>query len=572
MNKHRFTRQASFNYIINKMKSIEIYCENNGQYKDYQMGTSLSEIAEDMNIQTDFPLCGALVNNQVKDLAFNIVKPKNIRFIDYSDPNGLRIYIRSLFFVLYASVKELYPRAVLKIDHSISNGYYCEIENLGKEISPEVVDNIKKRMTLLIEKDLPFTRKGMQMEKILNEYKNAGLFDKIRLYKEKGFLYSNVYYLNGHPNYLHGNLLPSTGILKMFDIEMFSEGLFLRIPSMHIYGQLCDFVHQDKLFDIFQQHKEWGSILNVSDIGQLNGIVAEGKGGDVIKISEALHEKKIAEIAAYVNERTPNIKLIFIAGPSSSGKTTFSKRLAVQLAVCGIRSFAISLDNYFVDREHTPTDKNGNYDFEALNAIDLEFFNKQLKQILNGEKIELPKFDFHTGKRFFDNDFITLQDKQVLIIEGIHALNPELIPSIDKTVTFKLFISALTCISIDDQTPISTTDNRIIRRMIRDSKYRGYSALDTIRRWPSVGAGEEKNIFPHQENADMMFNTALLYEMAVLKKYAEPLLKTVPENEPEYAEALRLQKLLDYFSPISEDEIPPTSLIREFLGGSSFDY
>lgn len=554
------------------MRKIEIYCENNNQYKEYPLGTTLSQVAADMKIEMKFPICGALVNNKVRELSFDIVKPKNIRFIDYSSSDGQRIYIRSLFFLLYAAVREVFPNGKLKIDHAISRGFYCELDNLDDSFCDGCVSKIKQRMQELAEADLPFQRVGKQMDKVLTEYTEAGLNDKVKLYESTGWLYSYVYYLGNHMNYFHGHLLPSSGFLTTFDLERFNGGMFLRLPSEHNSGQLRDFVVQEKLFEVFQEHKEWAEILKVPDIGSLNSFIRQGQGGEIIKISEALHEKKIAGIASTIADQQPRPKLIMIAGPSSSGKTTFSKRLAVQLAVCGIRSHAISLDNYFVDREHTPLDEQGNYDFEALDAIDLPFFNNQLKQIIAGEAVELPKFDFHTGNRYFDGEIAQLDDNQVLIIEGIHALNPDLMPEIDKKYTYRIFISALTSISIDDQNPISTTDNRLIRRMIRDAKYRGYSALDTIRRWPSVRRGEEKNIFPHQENSDVMFNTALLYELAVLKKYAEPLLKSVPENQPEFAESLRLLKFLGYFGTIDDSEIPPTSLIREFLGGSSFRY
>jgi uridine kinase len=554
------------------MINIEIFCENNNQFKEYPLGITLSEIAEDLNIKTDFPLCGALVNNKVRELSFSVVKPKNIRFFDYSHPDGQRMYIRSLFFMMYVAVKELHPNLRLKIDHAISRGYYCEIEGLDAEFSKNCVDEIKKRMDELVEGDLPFIRQGKQLDKILAEYDESGLDDKVRLYADSGWLYAYIYYLKGHPNYFHGHLLPSTSFVNKFDLEQFNGGMLLRLPSQESFAHLRDFVRQDKLFGIFREYKEWADILGVDDIGKLNSFVKQGREGDVIKISEALHEKKIAAIATMITERKPKVRLVLIAGPSSSGKTTFSKRLAIQLAVCGINSYAISLDNYFVDREHTPRDEAGNYDFETLEAIDVAFFNKQLNDLIEGKKVELSKFDFQTGNRFFDKQILHLESNDVLIVEGIHGLNPGLLTTIDPSVTYKIFTSALTSISIDDQNPISTTDNRLIRRLIRDYKYRGYSALETIRRWPSVRRGEEKNIFPHQENADIMFNSAMLYELAVLKKYAEPLLKSVPENQPEFAESLRLLKFLGYFKPIDDNEIPPTSLIREFLGGSSFSY
>ncbi|MFA9392786.1 MAG: nucleoside kinase [Prolixibacteraceae bacterium] len=554
------------------MRNIELFIENTNQTKEYPFGITLKEIVVDLNIKSDFPICGALVNNKVRELSFDIVKPKNIRFIDYSHPDGQRMFIRSLFFVLYAAVKDLYPEAKLKIDHAISRGYYCELEGIGTEFCDSCVNEIKIRMQELVEADLPFERQGKQLTKILEEYRENGQDDKVRLYAGSGLLYAYIYKMGEFSNYFHGHLLPSSGYIKNFNLERFNGGMLLRLPSEHSFRRLRDYVNQDKLFGIFREHKDWAEILGVADIGQLNNFVQQGKSGDIIKISEALHEKKIAGIASRIAEQNPRPKLVLIAGPSSSGKTTFSKRLAIQLSVCGIKPRTLSLDNYFVDREHTPIDEDGNYDFEALEAIDVDFFNKQLLQLINGEAVELPRFSFADGKRFFNGDILQLEADEILVIEGIHGLNPDLIPKIDKSITFKIFISALTSISIDDQNPISTTDNRLIRRIIRDAKYRSYSALDTIRRWPSVRRGEERNIFPHQENAEVMFNSAMLYELAVLKKYLEPLLKSVPENQAEFAEALRLLKFMGYFKTIDDDEIPPTSLIREFLGGSSFSY
>ncbi len=415
-----------------------------------------------------------------------------------------------LFFLLYAAVKDLYPEAKLKIDHAISRGYYCELEGIGTEFCDSCVNEIKIRMEELVQADFVFERTGKQLDRILEEYMEAGLDDKVRLYAESGWLYSYVYYLDKNINYFHGHLLPSTGYIKNFDIERFNGGMLLRLPSNESFNRLHDYVHQEKLFGIFREHKEWAEILDVFDIGKLNSMVKQGKSGEVIKISEALHEKKIAEIASTIAERKLRPRLVLIAGPSSSGKTTFSKRLAIQLSVCGLKPHTLSLDNYFVDREHTPLDEDGNYDFEALESIDIAFFNQQLIDLIDGKAVEIPKFSFANGKRFFDGDIMQLHTDDVLIIEGIHGLNPNLLPMIDPKMTFRIFISALTSISIDDHNPLSTTDNRLIRRIIRDAKYRSYSALETIRRWPSVRKGEEKNIFPHQENSHIMFNSAML--------------------------------------------------------------
>ncbi|HPR31391.1 MAG TPA: nucleoside kinase [Prolixibacteraceae bacterium] len=554
------------------MKTIDIYCENTGQEKSYPLGTSLFEIAEDLKDQLRMKVCGAYVNNKVRELSFEIVKPKNIRFFGLNETDGMRIYIRSLFFLFYVAFKKVCPGARLIIDHAISNGYYCEIEDLKCDNHAGMVRQIKEEMTLMVTKDLPIVRNGIKMSELLEAYEKQGLHDKVMLFSKTGWLYGYAYFLDGYINYFHGHMLPSTYYLQTFDVEPFDNGLLLRLPDDKDFGRLQDFVPEHKLFGIFREHQQWAELIGIDHIGKLNQAVDQGRVGEIIKISEALHEKKIAEIATAIAGNPNKIRLVLIAGPSSSGKTTFSKRLAIQLAVCGKTPRTLSVDNYFVDREHTPRDENGHYDFEALEAIDIDFFNQQLVDLFEGRRVDLPKFDFTTGQRSFNGHTLQLGPNDILIVEGIHALNPDLIPRVDHSLTYRIFISALTSLSIDDHNPIPTTDNRLIRRIIRDAKYRGYPALETLHRWRSVRRGEEKNIFPHQEKADVMFNSALLYELGVLKKYAEPLLKSVPEDQPEYAEALRLLKFLNYFRSMEDHEIPPTSLIREFLGGSSFSY
>jgi uridine kinase len=413
---------------------------------------------------------------------------------------------------------------------------------------------------------------GLPNEEVVEICRQQNLIYKAKLFQQQGALFSYLYFMGEHANYFYGYQVPSTGYLTVFDLVPYYDGILLRIPKLSNFSEVQPYVKLDKLFGIFQEHKDWAEILTVPNVANLNEKALDGRSGDIIKISEALHEKKIAEIANQINDRRNEIKIVLIAGPSSSGKTTFSKRLMVQLAVNGLRPFLISLDDYFVDRENTPKDENGEYDFEAIEAIDVKYFNQQLNQLLNGEFVELPRFDFTLGTRVPSGKLLQLVPGSILVVEGIHGMNPNLVPHIPVENTFKIFLSALTQISIDDQNHISTTDNRLLRRMIRDSKYRNYSASDTIRRWPSVRAGEDKNIFPFQENADVMFNSALVYELAVLKKYAEPLLKSVPESQPEFSETSRLLKFLSYFKPIDDREIPPTSVLREFLGGSSFKY
>ena len=554
------------------MKYIEIYCRNNSAQRSYPMGVTLEEIAADMDIRLTTPVCGALVNNKLKELSFTVVKSKSVEFVDLLHPDGRRMYIRSLLFVLYAAVREVFPEVTLDIEHGISKGYYGELRDLGRPLNQSDVFAIRQEMQSIIDQNWPFEKKGLPSEEAVAIFRKQGLEHKARLFEQQGTLYSYVYFMNGLANYYYGHLLPSTGMISNFGLDLYYDGILLRVPGPSGMKTLLDAVRQDRLFTVFQEHKDWAQILRVSTIADLNDIIARGKGGDIIKISEALHEKKIAEIANMVSQRQGKVRLVLVAGPSSSGKTTFSKRLGIQLAVNGIRHHMLSVDDYFVDRENTPLDEKGNYDFEALGAIDVEFLNSQLVELLAGKEIEIPRFDFHTGKRFFNGHRLKLGEKDVLIIEGIHCMNPDLLPLIDPETTFRIFISALTQVSVDEQTHISTSDNRLLRRMIRDSKFRGYSARETIRRWPSVRNGEEKNIFPFQENADVMFNSATLYELAVLKKYAYPLLHEVTENQEEYSESTRLLKFLFYFKQLEETEIPPTSLLREFLGGSSFVY
>lgn len=551
---------------------IDIYCLNTGTKKSYPIGVTLMDIKDDFKVELKNPIIGALVNNRVKELSFVFVRSKKVEFIDYSHPDGLRLYVRSLIYILYAAVQEVFPQVKLKMMHGISRGYYCELAGLDRSITDSDIFAIKSEMQKLVENDIPFEKVGLPTGEVVEICKKQNLPFKAKLFEQQGQMFSYLYFLGDLANFFYGHLVPSTGYLKVFDLVSYYDGLLLRIPNPEKYTEVQGYKKLDKLFGVFQEHKDWAELLNVPNVPNLNEYTINGQSGDILKISEALHEKKIAEIANAITERNGKVKMVLIAGPSASGKTTFSKRLMVQLAVNGMKPTMISLDDYFVDREKTPKDKNGEYDFEAIEAIDVEFFNSQLIQLFNGETIELPKFNFTVGKKFPSGKKLKLGAGSILIVEGIHGMNPDLVPHIQPENTFKIFLSALTQISIDDQNHISTTDNRLIRRMIRDSKYRNYSAQDTIRRWPSVRAGEDKNIFPYQENADVMFNSALIYELAVLKKYAEPLLKSVPESQSEFSESNRLLKFLSYFKTIDDAEIPPTSLIREFLGGSSFTY
>ena len=552
------------------MLKIECICTN--QTKEFPFGTTLSKIAEITKPKLKYPVLGALVDNEVQELAFRIVKPHKVEFIDITHQDGMRMYFRSLYFVLMKAVKDLIPDADVMIEHRVSRGYFCEIKGMDLRKSKKIIADVKKQMKEIIKADYSFIRKDILNSEAVKIFEKNNLPEKANLFKQSPALFTSIYQLDNLWDYFYGYLVPSTGYLTNFDLIPLYDGMLLKIPQRLNPKELEPFVKQDKMFDILEEHKQWVKALNTANVGRLNNQITSGKGGDLIKISEALHEKKIAEIADKIKARK-SVKLILIAGPSSSGKTTFSKRLAVQLIVAGLKPVQISLDNYFVDREKTPLDENGEYDFEALEAIDIDTFAQNINDLQNGKTIEIPKFSFEEGKRYYDGTTLTADDETVIIAEGIHALNPKMTEQIAPEIKYKIYISALTQIGIDGHNRIPTTDNRLLRRMIRDYKYRGYSAFETLKRWPSVRRGEEKNIFPFQEQADIMFNSALLYELAVIKKYAEPLLKYISQSEPEYAEAKRLLKFLSYFKDMdNEDEIPPTSILREFLGDSSFHY
>ncbi len=553
-------------------KTVDIYCINTNSVKAYPLGITLEEIKKDLGIECDNSVCGALVNNKVKELSFAVVKSKQVEFIDYSHIDGRRLYVRSLLFLLYVAVRETFPQVKLKVMNGISQGYYCELVGLEREINDSDIFELRNEMRAWVDRDIPFEKKGLLTRDAVEELARQGLEEKAKLFDQQGMLFSYLYFLNGYCNYFYGHHVPSTGYLRNFNVVPYFDGILLQVPKPNNFNEVYEVEHQEKLFGIFKEHKKRAELMNVPNLGMMNEYIEAGRGGDIIKVSEALHEKKVAEIANIIDEKRNEVKVVLIAGPSASGKTTFSKRLAVQLAVNGITPHLISLDDYFVDREKTPVDEHGNYDFEALEAIDVAFFNLQLMQLFKGEEVELPRFNFILGRREMLGEKLQLGDGHILIVEGIHGMNPGLMPYVDAKLSFKIFLSALTQISIDDHNHISTADNRLIRRIVRDSKYRGYSAAETIGRWPSVRAGEERNIFPYQENADVMFNSALIYELAVMKKYVEPLLKAVPETCREHCEANRLLKFFSYFHHIDDLEIPPTSLIREFLGGSSFKY
>ncbi|WP_010664625.1 nucleoside kinase [Marinilabilia salmonicolor] len=553
-------------------KTVRIKCLNNNKTFNTLRGTSLKEIAENQKISTKYPILGAMVNNQVRELSFEIYNPKTIEFIDITHKDGMRMYIRSLSFLLTAAAKEVFPEATLRIDHSVSKGFYCELHGLKQPLSIDDIFEIGRQMREMVEEDIPFLQFKDETDDVVALFKEKGLHDKVQLLEHRGQYYSTYYSLNEHIGKFYGFMVPSTGYLKVFDLNKYYNGMLLQMPSQQHPEEVQELVEQNKMFEIFREFSHWNRVLNVTNISDLNDAAHNGAAERLIKVSEALHEKKIAQVADMIASRKDELRIVLISGPSSSGKTTFSKRLAIQLLVNGICPLNLSLDNYFVDREKTPLDENGQYDFEALEALDIDLFNQQLLDLMAGEEVSLPKFSFESGKRIFNGDKLKMRKDNILIIEGIHGLNPKLTHLIENDKKFKVYVSALTNINIDNQSRIPTTDNRLVRRIIRDYRYRNYSAQETISRWDSVRRGEDKHIFPYQEEADVMFNSALLYELAVLKPYAEPILLEVQPNQEEYSEASRLLKFFSYFKPIQPREIPPTSILREFLGGSSFTY
>jgi uridine kinase len=552
------------------MEEVKIYCRNNQQTVNVPMGATLEKAYELAGLQMELEPVLAYVNNKVEGMHYRIYNAREVEFLDITSPSGHRAYTRSLFFVLCKAVHDLYERAKVSIDIPVSNGYYVDLD-IGHEVTLEDVGRIRHRMQDIIDAKVPIHRYETTTEEAIKMFEILHTYSKVKLLKSIGRIYTTYYEIDGYIDYYYGALLTNTSQLYLFGLEKYYNGLLLRLPSPQNPSELGEMLHQDKMFGIFKEHHHWQDILGMRTIGDLNEAIVNGYSPQLIQVSEALQEKKISQIADEIARRR-NIKVVLIAGPSSSGKTTTCKRLSVQLAVNGIKPVPISLDDYFVNRELTPRDDKGDYDFEHLHALNLDLLNEQMNALLNGREVELPRYNFQEGRSEWSGRRLKLKDDEVLVVEGIHALNPELMSLVPSEQIFRVYASALTTLLLDKHNYIPTTDNRLLRRIIRDHKYRGVSAQETIRRWPSVRAGENKWIFPYQENADQMFNTAMLFELAVIKRQAEPLLEQVPENVPEHAEAYRLLKFLHYIKPIPETQIPPTSLLREFLGGSSFEY
>uniref|UniRef100_A0AB33JJR5 Nucleoside kinase n=1 Tax=Prevotella sp. GTC17262 TaxID=3236797 RepID=A0AB33JJR5_9BACT len=549
---------------------LQIRCKNNKKTLKVAIGSTLSDVFNELNLNLPYGPVNAKVNNRVEGMNYRLYHNKDIEFLDMHNNSASRCYTRSLFMVCCKAIHDLYSGAEVVIDIPVSKGYYVNLQ-IGREITADDADRIRTRMQQIIDAHIPFRRFEVPTEEAIEMFRTKGDEAKVKLLQSAGTLYTTYYQLDDFVDYFYGSLLTNTSGLYLFGLELFNRGLLLRIPSQADPSLLSEMTDQDKMFEIFREHHQWQDIMGIRTVGDINEAVKDGKTTELINVSEALQEKKIAQIAEEIARRK-GVKLVLLAGPSSSGKTTTCKRLSIQLMTNGIKPLQISLDDYFVDRDTTPKDANGEYDYESLYALNLPLINRQFTALFNGEEVELPTYNFQTGKSEMKGKKLRMDENNVLVVEGIHALNPELTAQIPEAQKFRVYASALTTILLDDHNYIPTTDNRLLRRIVRDFKYRGVTAQETIHRWPSVRAGENKWIFPYQENADAMFNTAMLFELAVLKTQAEPLLEQVPEDCEEYSEAYRLKKFLRYFQPISNHDIPPTSLLREFLGGSSFKY
>ena len=551
-------------------QKIQIRCKNNKKTQKVEIGSTLFDVFSSFDLKMTHGPVSARVNNKVEGMHYRVYNSKDVEFLDMTSASGSRAYTRTLFFVLCKAVQDIYPNTDVVIDIPVSNGFYVDIR-LGRPVVDEDVNILLRRIQEIIDSKMPIRRFTVPTEEAIALFQEKGDVEKVKLLKTSGSIYTTYYKIGEYVDYYYGTLLTNTSQLYLFGLEKYYDGMLLRIPSVSNPDVLGEMTRQDKMFDIFKEHHRWQEILGIRTVGDFNQAIDVGHTTDIINISEALQEKKLAKIAEEIASRE-GVKLVLLAGPSSSGKTTSCKRLSIQLAVNGLKPLQISLDDYFVDRDKTPKDENGEFDFESIYALNLDLLNEQFNALFRGEEVELPKYDFPSGKSVKSGKKLKLEPNNVLVVEGIHALNPELTAHVPEEQIFRVYASALTTILLDNHNYIPTTDNRLLRRIIRDYKYRGVSAQETIRRWPSVRAGENKWIFPFQENADAMLNTAMLYELSVLKMQAEPLLQQVPENCEEFAEAYRLLKFLKYFKGIPYNNLPPTSLLREFLGGSSFHY
>jgi uridine kinase len=552
--------------------TVKIHCLNTDEEKEVTMGSPLTDLIELFGVKMPYLIANAKVNNKTESLAYRVYRPKTIEFVDLSNSSAMRTYVRSLCFILAKAVDDLLPNAEMYIEHAVAKGYYFQIESDVPVGKPEL-DAIRKRMREIVEADIPFVQVEEETAKVVQLFRERGMEDKARLLETSDMLYARYSKLEEYIDYFYGCLTPSTGYIAMFDIQPHNGGYLLRVPKREDPVELEPEVQQEKLLNVYREHLKFLKVSRLDNVGDLNRAKREDRMSEVIQVAEAYQSKQIGEIAEEITRRfQEGVRVVLISGPSSSGKTTFRKRLEIQLLVNLLRPMGISLDDYFVDRDKTPLDEHGEKDYESLYALDLDLFEQHMLRLMQGEEVELPFYNFVTGKREYRKNYLKMAGNSILIVEGIHGLNPELTAHIPPEKIFKVYVSALTTISLDDHNWIPASDNRLIRRIVRDYRYRGYSAEQTISRWDSVRRGEEKWIFPFQENADVMFNSAMIYELAAIRRHAEPILMQVPRTAPEYSEAYRLLKFLSYFNYITDRELPPTSLLREFLGGSSFRY
>lgn len=552
---------------------IKVYCENTSSHLEVEMGTPLIDIRDRFDADNEYPFLAAYVNNRIKELNYKVYTPISIRFIDATHFEGYRVYQRSVSFIMQAAVWSLYPDRKFHVRHSIGSGFYCEVEGIDEFTESDCL-RIENEARKIVAADLCIERRKIPTDEAIAEFERFGFDDKIALLRSRPRLYSNIYRLGDMAGYFLGALAPSTGYIDEFEVRPYYNGFYLALPERTAPHKTGKTPQRDKLFGIFRQYHSWVDIMGVPTVGHVNAKVSQGDASELIKIAEAFHEKQLAQIADTIHDANAErgVKMVLISGPSSSGKTTTAKRLGIQLRILGLHPVLISLDDYFVNREDTPRDENGDYDYEALEAIDLVQLNDHLQRLTAGESVYIPRYDFISGTRQWHNAPLTMDDRSILIIEGIHGLNPRLTPSIPDSAKFKIYVSCFTSVAMDNVSRIPTTDNRLLRRLTRDYATRGSDAYATLSRWGSVRRGEEKHIFPYQENADVMFNSSLFYEISVLRPVVEPILREIPDTVPEYGEASRLLKFLDNFIPIKTDEIPPTSILREFVGGSSFKY
>lgn len=554
---------------------VRIYCKNTQSYKEFAEGTTLLEMLPSFDFHQPYPIISAKVNNVSQGLKFKVYNNRDVEFIDATDPSGMRVYQRSLFFLLCKSAHEVFPSCRVYVEHPLSGGFYCNLKKKDDtDLTEEDVERIKARMWEIVADDTAFHRREVQIIEAIRLFRQLGYIDKVRLLETSPEVYTDYYLLGDSPDYYYGRLLPSAGYLKVWDIQKCHDGLLIRVPSRRDPSVLVPYIPQPKTYDIFSENLKWSIITKLGNVGDVNHKILAGGGSELIQVAEALQEKKIVKIAEEIESRynESGVRLVLITGPSSSGKTTFCKRLSVQLKACGLQPISFSTDDYFVNRLDTPKLPDGQYDFDNFDTVDHDLLQRDMLALLDGKEVEVPEYNFTTGMREYKGKKLKMRDGTVLLVEGIHALNPALSDKVNDNLKFKIFISTLTSISLDNHNCIPTSDNRLLRRIVRDYNMGAYSASETIRQWPSVLDAEEKWIYPYQENADVMFNSSYLVELAVLRNHADTILRAVSKNTPEYAEAHRLLKFIHYFIAISDTQIPPTSLLREFVGGSSFKY